>query len=273
MSEPDSYMDLVDQVVRDVVAPSAQEIDHTGAFPRAAIQALARVGLLGLVSARDVGGLGESHRAATLVVERIAAACGSTAMVVCMHYSAAAVIEAFGPRPVREAIARGEHVSTLAFSEGGSRSHFWAPVSTARKVANGYQLDARKSWVTSAGEADSYVWSSQPAAADGQSTIWLVPANAPGLSIPQPFDGLGLRGNCSAPVVADRVAVGTDAMLGKDGGGFDVMMGTVLAYFQLMNAGFAVGTMESASAKSAQHLSGTRLEHIGQSLAELPTVR
>src|SRR5207247_9720439 len=59
-----------------------------------------------------------------------------------------------------------------------SRSHFWAPVSTAAVVPSGVQLDASKSWVTAAGEADYYIWSSTPVAADGNSTLWLVPGDA-----------------------------------------------------------------------------------------------
>ena len=107
-------------------------------------------------------------------------------MVLCMHYAATAVIEAHGPRPGREAIAAGRHLSTLAFSEAGSRSHFWTPVSTATAVpgAGRVRLDARKSWATSAGEADSYVWSSRPLAAEGASTLWLVPGDATGPTAP-----------------------------------------------------------------------------------------
>ena len=194
-------------------------------------------------------------------------------MVICMHYAGAAVIEAHGPRDVRAAIAAGRHLMTLAFSEQGSRSHFWAPVSTAMASNGHVALDARKSWATAAGEADSYVWSSKPLAAEGASTLWLVPADASGLRVPAPFNGLGLRGNSSSPVVAERVAVPRAAMLGLDGGGFDVMMGIVLPYFQLMNAAFSVGTMEAATTKAATHVAGTQLQHLGQALADLPTVR
>ena len=56
-------------------------------------------------------------------------------MVVLMHYAAVAVLEAHGPRDVREAIAAGRHLTTLAFSEAGSRSHFWAPLGTATPSA------------------------------------------------------------------------------------------------------------------------------------------
>jgi alkylation response protein AidB-like acyl-CoA dehydrogenase len=267
------YLASLEQVVAVVVAPAAVEIDQTGAFPRAAIDALGAAGLLGLISAPEVGGHGLAHRAAALVVERLAQECASTAMVVCMHYAATAVIEAHGPRDVREAIAAGGHLTTLAFSEAGSRSHFWAPLSTATASNGHVQLDAQKSWATSAGQVDSYVWSSRPLAADGPSTIWLVPGNAAGLRIPAPFNGLGLRGNHSSPVTAAGVGVPKTAMLGPDGGGFDVMMGIVLPYFQLMNAAAAVGTMAAATAKAAAHVGGAKLQHLGQALADLPTIR
>jgi alkylation response protein AidB-like acyl-CoA dehydrogenase len=194
-------------------------------------------------------------------------------MVLCMHYAGTAVIEAHGPRPVREAIALGRHLTTLAFSESGSRSHFWAPVSSAVSHNGTVRLDARKGWVTSAGEADSYVWSSRPISADGASTLWLVPASAGGISIPAPFNGLGLRGNASSPITAREVAVERAAMLGHDGGGFEIMMSIVLPYFQLMNAAFSIGTMEAAASKAVEHVAGTRLEHLGQSLSDIPTIR
>jgi alkylation response protein AidB-like acyl-CoA dehydrogenase len=273
ITETRGYLDELDRVISDVIAPAAAEIDQTGTFPRRAIEALGAAGLLGLISAPDVGGLGLGHRAAAQVVERIARECASTAMVVCMHYSGAAVIEAHGPREVRTAIAAGQHLTTLAFSELGSRSHFWAPLSTATASNGHIQLDAQKSWATSAGQADSYVWSSLPLAAEGASTIWLVPGNANGLRIPTPFNGLGLRGNASSPVIAEGVAVPHAAMLGPDGGGFDIMMGIVLPYFQLMNAAFSIGTMESATHKAAAHVGGTKLQHLGQALVDLPTIR
>src|SRR5439155_3648506 len=138
------------------------------------------------------------------------------AVVVLMHYAATAAVERHGPADVRRAIAGGRHLTTLAFSESGSRSHFWAPLGTATAADGHVQLDARKSWVTAAGQADSYVWSSRPMAGTGPMTLWLVPSSAAGLSQPGGFDGLGLRGNASTPVTAERVTVGADAMLGDD---------------------------------------------------------
>jgi alkylation response protein AidB-like acyl-CoA dehydrogenase len=269
-----AYMARLAPVLADVVAPAAAEVDRAGTYPRDALDALGRAGLLGLISAPEMGGSGEGHRAATAVVQAIAEHCGSTAMVLMMHYCGTAVIEALGPTDVRERIAAGDYVTSLAFSEAGSRSMFWAPMSTAAAGPAGtVRLDAQKSWVTSAGHADGYVWSSKPMAAEGASTMWLVPAATQGLKVGAPFDGLGLRGNSSSPINASGVEVPASAMLGNDGGGFDVMLGTMLPYFQAMSAGFSVGTANSAATKAALHAAGTRFEHLDQALADSPVVR
>lgn len=96
----------LDPIIENVIAPAAAEIDRTGAFPRAAITALGKAGLLGLASSTDVGGAGGGLAEVAAAVEKIAAACGSTAMVTLMHFSAVAAVEAHSPREVREAIAR-----------------------------------------------------------------------------------------------------------------------------------------------------------------------
>jgi alkylation response protein AidB-like acyl-CoA dehydrogenase len=194
-------------------------------------------------------------------------------MVVMMHYAGTVLIDNHGPEPLRKAIGAGEHLTTLAFSERGSRSHFWAPQSTAT-ISDGFvRLDAQKSWVTSAGEADSYVWSSRPAEADGPMTLWLVPATVAGLSPAGVFDGLGLRGNRSTPLDAAGVVVSREAMLGADGAGLELALAEVLPWFLVMSAAFSVGLMEAVMAETGRHMTTTRLEHLGQSLAEQPVVR
>jgi isovaleryl-CoA dehydrogenase len=273
------YRDALDGVIERTIAPAATGVDRTGTFPEAGIEALGRAGILGLTCASEVGGGGEGMRGAAEVVEHLAGVCGSTAMVVLMHYCGVALLEAHGPPAVRQAIAAGDHLTTLAFSEAGSRSHFWAPVSTATRVDGGggqgprVRLDAHKSWVTSAGRAASYVWSSRPLAADGPMSLWLVPGDAPGLSQPSGFDGLGLRGNGSTPVTAEGVLVPESALLGPDGGGLDLALTAVLPWFLVLSAAFSLGLMEAVTADVAGHLRATRFAHTGQSLAQQPVLR
>jgi alkylation response protein AidB-like acyl-CoA dehydrogenase len=265
--------EALDRLITDVIAPSATQVDKDGAFPTQSIRALGEAGILGILSATEVGGRAKTLRDAAEVIERLSGACGSTAMVVLMHYAAVAVLEAHAPREIRQAIAQGRHLSTLAFSEVGSRSHFWAPLGTATRSDGLVQLNADKSWVTSAGQADSYVWTSRSMAADGPMTMWLVPTQTSGLSQPTGFDGLGLRGNGSTPVSAKIVELPTAAMLGADGAGLDLAMTLVLPTFQVLSAAFSLGLMEAVTAETAAYLTATRLTHLDRSLAQQPTVR
>lgn len=268
-----TYLDRLDAIIAETLTPLALRTDAEGRFPREAITALGEAGLLGLVSSADLGGMGLGLREASGVISRLARTCPSTAMVMCMHYVATCALEQLGPEPTRRAIAEGRHLTTLAFSEAESRSHFWAPASTARAEGDEVVLDARKSWVTSAFEADSYVWSSRPLAGEGASTLWLVDAKLPGLSQPGTFDGLGLRGNASTPITAQGVRVGAGDRLGEDGKGFDLMMGAVLPWFSVLSASCSVGLMDGALSRAVAHVGGTRHQHLGTSLADLPTIR
>ncbi|MGE0708379.1 MAG: acyl-CoA dehydrogenase family protein [Planctomycetota bacterium] len=269
-----SYLETLEPIATGVVAQHAPEVDGEARFPRESVDALGRAGLLGLLSATEVGGLGLGLGAGVRVIERLAQECGSTAMVTTMHYAGAAVVEKHGPEDLRRKLATGERLTTLAFSEAGSRSHFWAPLSTAVREGDQVRLDAQKSWVTSAREATDYVWSSKPSEGAEASTLWLVPRGAAGLSFPSGgFDGLGLRGNDSLPVVAKGVKVPVSARLGGEGEGFGIMMGTVLPTFNLLIAAGAIGLMGGALRRTIAHVRGARYAHLDTTLADLPTIR
>jgi alkylation response protein AidB-like acyl-CoA dehydrogenase len=173
-------------------------------------------------------------------------------------------------------IGFGRHLTTLAFSEPGSRSHFWAPVSRARRNGAGVHITARKSWVTSAGHANSYVVSSLSPEGAGptDSTLYLVASGSKGVSIAGPWDGLGMRANASAPISLEDCEVDPAGQLTEDGGGFPAMINVVLPLFNLGTASVALGLCRAAVAGAASHLKAARFEHLGQSLGEgLPTLR
>ena len=195
-------LEVLESLIQSTIEPAAAETDRSGAYPRASIDALLSAGFGGLISAPEMGGSGQGFADAVAGVSRPAAACGSTAMIYAMPVCGTAAVETLGDEATRRAIATGQHLTTLAFSERGSRGQFWATLSTATADGDHVVLHAEKSWVTSAGEADSYVWTSKPVGADGPSTLWLVPASTAGLEGTAGFAGLRLRGNASAPLTA-----------------------------------------------------------------------
>jgi len=268
------------EIADRMLAPAARQSDKDARFSSEAVAALGSTGLLGIMLSTDLGGSALGPRTFAAVIAALAEADASAAMVYLMHLcgtatiagapSSAAVVQTL------KDIAAGRHLTTLAFSEAGSRSHFWAPVSRAERDGDSVRLSAKKSWVTSAGQAQSYVVSALAPDGSGptDSTLYLFPSATPGLSVAGPWDGLGMRANASAPMILEDCEVESGLQLTDDGAGFRAMLEIVLPLFNLGTSSVALGLCRAAVAGTATHLNSARFEHLGQTLGEsLPTLR
>lgn len=267
------------RIAREVAGPNAADVDSRARFPEESIAALAKDGLMGLTLSSSVGGNGAPPRVFAAVVEELAQHCASTAMIYVMHVAAAQAIASSATLGEKDSILReissGQHLTTLAFSEKGSRSNFWAPVSKLESRDGAYVTDAQKSWVTSAHRADSYVSASQRpgAASPVESTVYLVRRKDAGSKVSGSFDGLGLRGNDSAPVSLERHVVRESDLVSKQGEGISCMLEVVLPWFVVGTSAMANGLCLAAVTDTAAHLSGAGLEHMGSKLRDLPNLR
>jgi len=268
------------KLAKELLAVHADDIDRARRFPRQNIQELGRSGLLGLDVPLEYGGAGAGIPEMSEILERMAEACPSTATVVLMHYCGTAVIAARGSATLKQsllpAIARGEHLTTLAFSEAGSGGHFYIPVSEVRRNGHGLRLTARKSFVTSAGEADSYVVSTRKAGASGPTDLdlYLVAKGTQGFAVGKPFEGLGLAGNASAPMKLEDVELEEVKRLGSEGSGFETMMEVVLPHFQVGVAAVSLGIATAAFQAASAHVVARKYEHAGgTALAAIPRVQ
>jgi alkylation response protein AidB-like acyl-CoA dehydrogenase len=267
------------RIARETALPKATEVDATARFPQETMSALAENGLLGLVVPQEFGGKQQGPGVFASVIEEIAQACPSSAMIYCMHVTAAQTIASSTRLRARgdllSEIARGKHLTTLAFSEKGSRSQFWAPVSLLAESGDGYKTSAAKSWVTAGAHADSYVSVAKAQSGNSpfESTLFLVRSGAPGVRLGSGFDGLGLRGNDSIPVDFDCVPVSTDDLISEPGGGLNMMLQAVVPWFAIGTAAMANGICRAVVMATAGHLSGAGFENDGTKLRDLPTLR
>jgi alkylation response protein AidB-like acyl-CoA dehydrogenase len=275
--EQQSFVDKAREIADTVIAPHAPSVDKDGRFPHESIQALADAGLLGLTISPEYGGAGQGPRVAVAVLDEIGQRCASTGMVYLMHLCGVACYSA-RPEHVGDqlrAATKGKHLSTLAWSEKGSRSHFWAPVSQAIRDGSKVSVSAEKSFVTSAGHAQGYVVSVGAPGRESplQSTLYMVLNEDEGMNVSGPWDSLGLRGNASAPMSLCDVTLDSTRLMSEEGKGFDAMLGVVLPIFQMGNAAISIGISEAAVQSTAKHLTAGKLEHMGSSLADLPNLR
>jgi len=279
VSPNDPFVQAAVQVAREVAGPHAADVDQKARFPRESLAALQAQGLAGLTVPTDLGGKGQGPRVFSAVVEELAKSCASTAMVYVMHVAASAPIIAsktLGSRTqVLRDIAAGKHLTTLAFSEKGSRSIFWIPMSKLDPSGSDFRTSAQKSWVTSAGNADSYVSSAGLPGAKSplESILYLLDRKSGGVKITSPFEGMGLRGNDSAPVALENVKVAKEALLCAPGEGIKAMLEIVLPWFSIGTAAMAHGVCLAAVGATAGHLSGSGFEFNASKLRDLPNLR
>jgi alkylation response protein AidB-like acyl-CoA dehydrogenase len=264
-----------------VAKQNAQEVDKLGRFPTEAIRELGKQGFFGLTLDASVGGQSQPPRVLGAVVEELAQVCASTAMIYVMHTAASQAYAASttftGKTALLQKIAKGEHLTTLAFSEKGSRSQFWAPVSQFVLADSGKSLSitAQKSWVTSASNAHSFVSSAQRPGAKSplESTLYMVRREAAGVKANGAFNGLGLCGNDSLPVTFEGVKVSHDELLTEHGQGSTMMLEVVLPWFIVGTAAMSHGLALASIKATSQHLADGSFENTGTKLRDLPNLR
>lgn len=278
----DETVDRVTDGVRaavETVAREAPAVDAERRFPKAGIRALADAGGLGLVVAPDHGGAGGGLGALATACEAVGRACGSTALVFLMHNVTAATLQAGGGAAAGEllpAMASGEALGTLAFSERGTGAHFYSPELEAVRSNGGVRVDGRKSFVTSADEAGVYLV--LLAAGDGAADCYAVRRDQPGVSFEGEWGGLGMAGNNSIAMVFDGVELDDSARVGDPGAGaalvFDVVAPFFLVGLAAANAGIAAAAADAATAHAAapRYSDGSKLaeiQHVQHMLADM----
>jgi len=273
------HVSTASRIAAEIAMPNAADVDLQARFPTESIKALADAGLNGLCLPKKVGGKGEGMRAFAGAVEELAGACGSTAMIYVMHVAATQAIATSSILRNRDSIlseiAAGRHLTTLAFSETGSRSQFWVPISKLEENNGNYLTSASKSWVTAAGHADSYVSTAQKPGATSplESTVYLIRTNAEGVRVTSAFNGLGLRGNDSAPVSLEKITVAHGDLISAPGEGPKVILEVVLPWFAIGTAAMANGLCRAAVQRTIEHLTSAGFEHDGSKLRDLPNLR
>ena len=221
------FMALADRLAEQI-AERAAEHDRAGSFPHEAFRALHEAGYLAMTVPEEYGGRGADPLEVALAQERLARGDGSVALGATMHLGLIGRLaetrtwpEALFARVCREIVADGALLNAAASEPAlGSPSRGGLPGTVATKVAGGWRITGRKTW-TSLAPALRYATVStavHEGDAPPRRASFLVPTNAPGFSVEETWDNLGMRASGSHDVVLDEVFVADDALLPGDEG-------------------------------------------------------
>jgi alkylation response protein AidB-like acyl-CoA dehydrogenase len=186
-----------------------------------------------------------------------------------MHNVTAATLQAGGGPAAEEllgAMARGQLLGTLAFSERATGAHFYSPELKAQRRNGSVRIDGSKRFVTAAGHADVYLV--LLANDDGGADCYVVRKDQGGIGFEGAWDGLGMAGNNSITMSFHGVEVTDEARVGEPGAGarlvFDVVAPCFLVGLAAVNVGIAAAAAAAALEPAARprYSDGTKLAEI-----------
>lgn len=201
----------------DLFAGTAGEIDRTTAFPHENFRRLQEAGLLALTAPADLGGAGSGLEEASEVVRIIARGEPSTALILIMQYINLATLPGgrwprhLVRRVVSDSVEKGALINALRVEpELGTPIRGGLPATTARRTAEGWSISGRKIYSTGIeGLTWAIVWA-RTDEAEPRVGAFLVPADAPGLTIERTWNPLGMRATGSHDAILDDVRVPPD---------------------------------------------------------------
>ncbi len=215
------------------IRPRVEEMERAAEQPRDVLDALFELGLMGIEIPESLGGAGASFFMSILAIEELARVDPAIAVPVdvqntlvvnqLLRWATDAQKERFLPRLASDTLA------SYALSEANSGSDAFALKTRAHEDGEGYRLQGRKQWISSAAEAGLFVVfaSVDPAAGHRGITAFLVERDMPGFSVGKKEDKLGIRASSTCELVLDDVVVPKENVLGKVGQGYRLAMETL----------------------------------------------
>ena len=221
--------ELVRRVALEKVAPRAAEIDAKAEYPQDMFDLLKDLGFFTLPFDEKYGGM-NSILSACIAIEEFGRICYNTAYLLVVQWVPFGAILAGGSKDQKDrylpGLADGSLRGAFSTTESQSGSDVGGITTRAVKVVGGYQITGNKIWCTNSSVADFVVVAARLEGMTGKRAInfFIVDRKSKGFSVGPSENKMGARGVPSCPLYFDNVFVNEDAMLGRPGEGFGIVM-------------------------------------------------
>jgi butyryl-CoA dehydrogenase len=252
------------------VAPRAQELDRNDEFPWDLVKRMTELKLLALYVPEKYGGAGLDVLTYAIAVEEIGRVCGSTGIFLAAHSSLGVwPVFVVGNEEQKQKylvpMARGEKIGSFGLTEPNAGSDAAGTQTTAVLQGDHYVVNGAKRFITSGGVADIIVFTATKDPSMGYSGIsaFIVEKGMCGFSAGKEEDKMGLRGSITSELIFEDCKIPKANLLGKEGEGFKVFMGT------LDGGRISIGALALGIAQGALDASITFIREHGASGAPL----
>ncbi len=250
------FKSVMDGFVASRIAPHAAQVDKSGEFPWESFKACVEMELPAMGVPAAYGGVGADAVTQAVMVEQLAKACGSTSLAILISKLGMIPVINWGSEYLKSKylpkIASGEAQASYCLSEAEAGSDVASMTTRAVKDGDSYVITGTKYWITNAGISDTYTVfaKTDPAAGHRGISAFLVEADW-GVKVSKLEKKVGMRGSPTGEVVLDEVRVPKENLIGEEGQGFYIAMGTLDRSRPTIGAqavGIAQGALDAAVA-------------------------
>jgi len=223
------FADMAKQFSEAELAPNAAKWDQEHIFPKDVIAKAGELGLCGLYSPEEAGGLGLSRLDSSIIFEQLAMGCTATTAMMTIHNMATWMIATWGQQVLKDtwcpSLVTGEKLASYCLTEPGSGSDAASLRTSAKKEGDEYIVNGSKMFISGAGETDVLVVMVRTGqeGAKGISAV-VIPADAEGVIYGKAEEKLGWNAQPTRLITFDNVRIPCANLLGNEGEGFTFAM-------------------------------------------------
>jgi len=275
---------LLQETVRDFarneVAPVAEELDRTKAFPYEIVQKMADLDLMGIPFPEEVGGGGGDILSYALAVEELARIDSSVAITLAAHISLGTTpIYNWGSEEQKAEwlpqLMAGKTLAAFGLTEPEAGSD--AGNTKTRAVLDGdeWVINGAKQFITNSGTDISGCVSitavtGQDDRGRAEISNFIVPNGTPGYTVEKPYRKMGWNASDTHPLSFDDVRLPKSAMLGPQGQGFKQFL-NILDGGRIGVAAMAVGVAQGALDEAIKY--AKERQAFGQSISKFQSIQ
>jgi alkylation response protein AidB-like acyl-CoA dehydrogenase len=232
--EEQMLQDMCRRLAKEKIAPGAEERDAKGEYPFDMLDLMRENGLMGVDFPEAYDGMEAGMIAHCIVVEELAKADASVALIPSCQELGSLPIILGGSHEQKEKylkpLASGEKVAAFGLTEAKGGSDVADLKTRAVKKGDKYILNGQKMWITNGGVADTYCIYAvmEPDAPTHKNAgVFIVEKDFPGFSVGKKESKLGIRSSDTRELILDECEVPEENLLGNPGDGFHIMMKTL----------------------------------------------
>lgn len=247
-----------EKVAREIIAPTAADRDKSKAWPAEELEALAKLGFMGMMIPEAYGGSDTGFLSYCLALEEISAADCGVGTIFHVHNMSHYPITLFGTEEQKAQYlppgARGNSIGAWLLTEPHAGSDTAALRTTARRDGDYFVVNGSKQFISNGSEAGTALILAVTDQSAGKRgiTAFVVDTATPGYVVTRLEEKLGQHTAHTAQVQLDNLRIPASSVLGEIGGGYRIAMAG-LADGRIAVAAQAVGVAKAAVAAAIQY--------------------